>query len=52
MKSKRDNAQANRDYIVERLNKLESECDELSQQITLDEKKITKLNAEKKKAAD
>lgn len=29
MKIKRENAQANKDYIIERLNKIESECDEL-----------------------
>ncbi len=52
MKIKRENAHANKDYIVERLSKMESECDELQHQITHGEKKIIKLTAEKKKAAD
>lgn len=52
MKIKKDNAVANKDYILEKIARIDSECEDLQTQINQKEKKIGKLTAEKKKAAD
>lgn len=50
-KIKRDNMVANKEYINEKLAKIDTECEELTHQATTCEKKIAKLEKEKKNAA-
>ena len=42
----------NKEYLGERISKMDTECEELQHQITHIEKKIIKLQAEKKKFAE
>lgn len=51
LKTKRDNALGNKDYVLEKLAKVDAECEELHHQIVTNEKKVVKLELEKKKAA-
>ena len=51
LKTKRENTINNRDYLQEKQGKVDAEFEELQHLITTNEKKITKLEQEKKKAA-
>ena len=51
LKIKRENAQNNKEYVLEKLAKTDAEVEDLNNQINNYEKKISKLEQEKKKAA-
>lgn len=51
MKSKKENSSNNKEYITEKMAKVDAECEELQTQIMTNEKRIAKLEQEKKKAA-
>ena len=51
LRTKRDNAVGHKEYVLEKLAKVDAECEEHQTQIMTNEKRVAKLEQEKKKAA-